>query len=273
MPLGSEGRGARPARALDRWLASRTAQFVRDTTDAYERYWTPDVTEAFEQFVDDLSNWYIRRSRRRFWDGDATALRALWEAITVAIRVISPVMPFLAEHLWRNLVSGEESVFLAPWPEPGEIDEALLEEVAQVRAVVTIGRQARDAAGLKHRQPLPKAYVRGAKRAQAHEAEIKDELRVKEIEFDTGPETTLKLKPNLPVLGPRLGSKLRDVRAALEAGDYEELGDGRYRAAGEELGPDDVLRSWHLDLADHISLSDNVTTVTFVTELDDELEL
>ena len=101
---------------LDRWLASRTAAFVRDATDAYERYWTPRVVEEFERFVDDLSNWYIRRSRRRFWEGDATALRSLWDALTAALQVIAPVMPFLAEHLWRNLVGEDESVFLAGWP-------------------------------------------------------------------------------------------------------------------------------------------------------------
>src|SRR5439155_22889192 len=115
---------------LDRWLQSRTSAFVRDATEAYERYWTPGVVEEFERFIDDLSNWYIRRSRRRFWESDATALRVLWDALTVALRTIAPVMPFLAEHLWRNLVSEGESVFLAGWPEPGDVDERLLAEVA-----------------------------------------------------------------------------------------------------------------------------------------------
>ena len=80
-------------RPLDRWLISRTAQLVNEATDAYERFWTPGVVEAFEAFVDDLSNWYIRRSRRRFWDGDATALRVLWDALAQAIQVIAPVLP------------------------------------------------------------------------------------------------------------------------------------------------------------------------------------
>ncbi len=102
---------------LDRWLAARTAQLVRDATGAYERYWTPDVTAAFAAFSDDLSNWYIRRSRRRFWEDDPAALAALWNALTTALQVIAPVMPFLAEHLWRDLVSKDESVFLAGWPE------------------------------------------------------------------------------------------------------------------------------------------------------------
>ena len=77
-------------------------RLLPDLEYAYERYWTPDVTRAFESFVDDLSNWYIRRSRRRFWDGDEAALETLWWALVQAIRVIAPIMPFLADHLWRN---------------------------------------------------------------------------------------------------------------------------------------------------------------------------
>src|SRR5204862_6224234 len=110
----------KPKQPLDRWLASRTAQLVRDATSEYERYWTPGVTAAFEHFVDDLSNWYIRRSRPRFWKSDLAAMRALWDALRTGLQVIAPVMPFLAERLWRNLVSEKESVFLAGWPEAGE---------------------------------------------------------------------------------------------------------------------------------------------------------
>jgi len=116
-------------------------------------------------------------------------------------------------------------------------------------------------------------YVRGAPLAHGHADEIREELRVKEVEFDTGPEPSLRLKPNLPVLGPRLGSKLREVKAALEAGEFEELGEGHYRAAGEDLGTDDVLRSWHLELSDHVSVAVGTINVTLDTTLDPELEL
>src|SRR5207245_7066623 len=104
----------------------------------------------------------IRRSRRRFWQGDATALRVLWDALTVALRVIAPVLPFLAEQLWRNLVSEDESVFLADWPEAAEVDEQLLAEVAEVRRVVAVAHQARATSGLKLRQPLRRLVVHGA---------------------------------------------------------------------------------------------------------------
>src|SRR5205814_10467100 len=119
--------------------------------------------------------WYIRRSRRRFWESDKTALRVLWEGLTVALQVVSPLMPFLAEHLWRNLVAADESVFLAPWPEARDVDEQLLTEVAEVRRIVEVGRQARAASGLKGRQPLRRLVVAGAGPAQMHAREIAEE--------------------------------------------------------------------------------------------------
>ena len=257
---------------LDRWLASRTAQLVRDTTDAYERYWTLDVIRAFERFVDDLSNWYIRRSRRRFWDGEPAALRALWEATTTALRVIAPVMPFLAEHLWRNLVSADESIFLAGWPETGELDEQLLAEVAEVRTVVTLGRQARDAVRLKHRQPLRRLVVQGANVVEGHADEIREELRVKEIEAGEIEATELRVKPNLPVLGPKLGKELGAVRSALEAGDFEQLDEGRFRVGPHELGPDEVLVERRGKEGWSVASQDGIT-VALDTTLDPELEL
>jgi isoleucyl-tRNA synthetase len=257
---------------LDRWLASRTGQLVRDVTAAYERHWTPDVTAAFAAFSDDLSNWYIRRSRRRFWGDDPAALRALWGALTTALQVVAPVMPFLAEHLWRNLVSSEQSVFLAGWPDAGGLDEELLAQVAEVRSVVSLGRQARDASRLKHRQPLRRLVVDGAPRAAAHSDEVRDELRVKEIQFGEVEATELRVRPNLRVLGPKLGKELAAVRAALEAGEFEQLDGGRFRTAGHELGPDEVLverrglEGWSVAAQDGV-------TVALDTRLDPELEL
>jgi isoleucyl-tRNA synthetase len=266
------GVGGGNEKPLDRWLAARTAQLVRDATDAYERYWTPEVTAAFAAFSDDLSNWYIRRSRRRFWDDDPAALRALWHALTTALRVIAPVMPFLAEHLWRNLVSEDESVFLAGWPDTEQLDEALLAEVGEVRAVVTLGRQARDASRLKHRQPLRRLVVQGASQAASHQDEIRDELRVKEVEFGEVEATELRVKPNLPILGPKLGKELGAVRAALEAGEFEHLADGRFRAAGHELQPEEVLVERRGREGWSVAAQDGLTVALDIT-LDAELEL
>src|SRR5205814_9278539 len=167
------------------------AQLVRDAEAAYERYWTPALTTLFEAFVDDLSNWYIRRSRRRFWDGDADALTTLWWSLVQALRVVSPAMPFLADHLWRTLVlDGPDSVHLAGWPEVAEPDRALLDEIAEVRRVVELGRQARSTSGIKLRQPLPRLVVDGAA-VDGHADEIADELRVKSVEF--GPVEAVEL--------------------------------------------------------------------------------
>src|SRR4051812_41045841 len=173
---------------VDRWLVERTAQLVEEAQAGYERWLAVDVTRAFDAYVDDLSNWYIRRSRRRFWDGDDAALRTLWFGIVQGLRVIAPVMPFLAEHLWQGLVAGSAddapaSVFLAGWPDAPAPDAALLAEVAELRTVVALGHQARSAAGLKLRQPLRRIVVEGAPLAAAHADEISEELRVKEVEL------------------------------------------------------------------------------------------
>ena len=241
------GRGGPDAglQPLDRWLVERTAQLVSEAEDGYERWLTIDVTRAFEAYIDDLSNWYIRRSRRRFWDGDETALRTLWFGLVQGLRVIAPVMPFLAEHLWQALVTdvieeAPSSVFLAGWPEARTPATALLAEVVELRKVVALGHQARSASGLKLRQPLRRIVVEGAPLAAVHADEIAEELRVKEVEFGQV-DAELRVKPHLPVLGPKLGKELGAVRAALHAGEFEELGGGRFRAAGHELGPEEVL--------------------------------
>jgi isoleucyl-tRNA synthetase len=269
---GAELDGTHP---LDRWLRARTDQLIGEMTDAYERSWTPDATRSFMAFVDDLSNWYIRRSRRRFWrGGDAAALQTLWTALVRSLQVISPVMPFLADHLWRVLRTGDQpaSVFLEPWPERKPVDERLLGEVAEVRRVVELGRQARGEAGIKLRQPLRRLVVQGARAAQGHADEIAEELRVKEVEFGAVDAMEVRVKPNLPVLGPKLGKELGSIRAALEAGEFEQLEGGGVRVNGRELAPDEVLverrarEGWAL-------AEDGYLSVAVTTALDDELRL
>jgi isoleucyl-tRNA synthetase len=263
-------------RPLDRWMVARAGAFATEATEAFEQQLTHRVMEAFEVYLDDLSNWYIRRSRRRFYDGDEAAFRTLWYAIVQGLRGVAVVMPFVTEHLWANLVAGAcedapASVHLAGWPEPaGTSDEALLDEVAEVRRVVALGRRARDAASLKLRQPLRRLVVQGAGPAAAHEDEIRDELRVKEVSFGPVEAVEVRVKPNLPVLGPRLGAALREVRAALQEGRFEQLDGGRFRVNGYELGPDEVLversprEGWALAEEDGL-------TVAVETTVDDEL--
>ena len=224
--------------------------------------------------MDDLSNWYIRRSRRRFWDGDAAALETLRTALLRSLVVIAPVMPFLAEHLWRVLRHGRAARVDLPrragrrrasgtsscWPRWGE-----------TRRVVDLGRQARAGSQLPLRQPLRRLVVQGAPLAERHVDEIREELRVKEVEFGDVEATELRVKPNLPVLGPKLGKELGSVRAALEAGEFEES-NGGFRAAGHDLSADEVLvervgkEGWAVAHADGI-------TVALDTALDQELEV
>jgi isoleucyl-tRNA synthetase len=187
------------------------------------------------------------------------------------------VMPFLAEHLWQVLVrdvAGEPpaSVHLAGWPDAPEPDESRLAEVAEVRRVVRLGHQARAASRLKLRQPLRRLVVEGAPLAESHVDELRDELRVKDVEFGPVDATEVQVKPHLPVLGPKLGKELGSVRAALAAGEFEQLPGGGVRVLGHDLAADEVLversgkEGWAV-------ASDEGTTVALDTALDDELEL
>jgi isoleucyl-tRNA synthetase len=271
-PTWSELEPADLSAPLDRWLVERTNAFVRAAEDGYEAYETVAVMREFEAYVDDLSNWYIRRSRRRFWADDEAALQTLWYALAQSLRVLAPILPFVTDELWRTLVlDGPESVHLAGWPEVAEPDRSLLDEIAEVRRVVELGRQARSSSGIKLRQPLRRLVVEGTA-LDGHREEVADELRVKEVELGPVEAVELRVKPNLPVLGPKLGKELGAVRDALVAGEFEELPDGRFRAAGHELGPDEVLverggrEGWAVASADGV-------TVALDLGLDDELVL
>jgi isoleucyl-tRNA synthetase len=271
--------GERPAaeKPLDRWLLARTEQMVAEAAAEYDRFWSPGVVRVWESFVDDLSNWYIRRSRRRFYGDDQAAFSTLWWALAQAVRVIGPVMPFLAERLWQVLLAepcegAPDSVFLAGWPEVGAVDERLLREVAEVRRIVELGRQARSGSGLKLRQPLRRLIFHGTDLTAEHLDEVRDELRVKEVAQGMVEAEELSVKPNLRILGPKLGKELAAVRAALAAGEFEQLEGGRFRVDDRELGPDEVLverrgkEGWAV-------ASDDGLTVALDTRLDPELEL
>jgi isoleucyl-tRNA synthetase len=181
-------------------------------------------------------------------------------------------MPFISDYVWRHLVGETSSVHLAPWPEEEAIDLALLAEVADVRRIVELARRARDEARLKLRQPLRRLVAEGAPLAASHADEIGDELRVKEVEFGEVEASELRVKPNLPRLGPKLGSALRDVRERLQQGEFEELEGGRFAVDGHVLEPDEVLvervgrEGWAV-------ASEDGVTVALDTTLDDELLL
>jgi isoleucyl-tRNA synthetase len=154
----------------------------------------------------------------------------------------------------------------------GSPDQDLLAEIAEVRRVVELGRQARSTTGLKNRQPLRRLIVAGAPLATAHVAEIADELRVKEVVFGDIEASELRVKPNLRVLGPKLGAALTEVRTALAEGRFEELGGGRFQVDGHVLEPEEVLVE-RIGLDGWAVATDGTTTVALDTRLDDELRL
>jgi isoleucyl-tRNA synthetase len=264
-------------REIDRWLLARVARLTMDATAALDEWRVDRLVTRFEAYLDDLSNWYIRRNRRRFYEFDEVAFRTLWVGIVQALRVLSPVMPFLTEHLWRNLVAdpcpdAPDSIHLAGWPSlPEATDDVLLAEMAVTRRIVEAGRRARSDAGLKLRQPLRRAIVRGGTAARGHADEIREELRVSELEFHEGEDIEVTIKPNFPALGPRLGGKVKEVAAALAAGQYEERGDGAVLVAGEELTPTEVIRTERVALEGWALAHDGELSVALDPELDDDL--
>jgi isoleucyl-tRNA synthetase len=260
---------------LDHWLLARTARLVDDATNGYEEYLTVSVLRAFEAYLDDLSNWYIRRSRRRFWNSEEAALRTLWTALVQAVRVISPVTPFLAEHMWQLLVVGPcrdapASVFLAGWPHAAQADDELVASMAAVRRVVDLGRRARSQAGIKTRQPLRKLAVEGADGIGDYLDEIADELRVKQVGSEHIEASGLRVRPNFRAVAPRLGSDMPRVKQALDAGDFRELEGGRFEVHGHVLEPEEVFVE-RLEKPGFAVVSDEGVTVALDTEPDDEL--
>ena len=264
-------------RDIDRWLLGRASQAVEAATEALDRWRVDQLIECYERFIDDLSNWYIRRNRRRFYGYDEAAFRTVWVGVVTAVRLIAPVTPFLTEHLWAALAAGPcpeapVSVHLAGWPAPpAEIDESLLAEMEATRRVVEVGRRARSEAGIRLRQPLSKAIVRGGDRARAHLEDIKSELRVHEVVFDDETAVDEIMKPDFPFAGPRLGAKVKEVAAALSSGDYEVRDDGAVAAAGEVLAPHEVVRTERVTLEGWAAAHDGDISVAVDPTLDEAL--
>ncbi len=227
---------------LDRWILSELHSLVRDVTAAFEAYDAPSATRPIEDFVDRLSNWYLRRSRRRFWksasDTDKlAAYQTLYECLATVAKLLAPTMPFLAEALYRNLVAGvdpnaPESVHLAFWPEADEalIDQRVMDDMRLAQRLVSLGHAARNSANLKVRQPLAEAVfvVRSdAERAavDALAATIADELNVKQVRVanNASDMVSYSLNPLPMVLGRQLKGDFPKVQRALREGAPEDV--------------------------------------------------
>ena len=259
----------------DKWLLARAAQTSELAAGALEEYRSDEMIDHFEDYLDDLSNWYIRRSRRRFYDYDEAAFRTLWVGAVTALRIIAPVMPFLSEHLWQTLVSdpcddAPESVHLAGWPALETRNDELVAEITALRRVVEAGRRARMDANIKLRQPVRRLIINGAPGAESHVAEILEELRVKEVTFGEDAPVEVTYKPNFPVAGPRLGPKMKEVAAAMAAGDYDATGD-EVHVAGEILTGDEVVRTERVVLDGWFVAHDGAVSVALDPTLDDDL--
>ncbi|MBM3672420.1 MAG: isoleucine--tRNA ligase [Actinobacteria bacterium] len=257
---------APPTHVLDRWARSRLHSTIRAITDALEGYDAMRAAQELEQMVDDLSNWFVRRGRSRFWKStDPAAHATLYECLTTLCTLLAPLCPFTSDEIYSNL-TGESSVHLADWPVVDEsaIDTELEAEVALARQVVTLGRAARTESKIKVRQPLPRALVMLPGRVILDDAvtnEIADELNVKRLELLADMEglAERKIVPNFRTLGPRLGRRMPALKARLEQIDgnevlraFDSTGSYSVDVDGEsvELGPDDldVRAAAHEDL-------------------------
>jgi isoleucyl-tRNA synthetase len=239
-PKGEKEGGGKLRGGLDAWLLSKLHALVRDVTTAFETYDVPGATRPIQEFVDDLSKWYLRRSRRRFWKSEAdedkqNAYATLYETLVTLAKLLAPTMPFLAEELYQNLVcsvagGAPESVHLAEWPMFNEsrIDEALNSNMAVVVKLASLGHAARKQAELKVRQPLAEAMYSLASTEEFQALErygdlLADELNVKKVSLlhSTGEAVSYSLNPLPKQLGQKYKARMPAIRAALLALDPE----------------------------------------------------
>jgi len=283
---------------LDRWALGELSRLVGVVTAGLEDYDATNSGRAIQAFVDDLSNWYVRRSRRRFWkstrDRDKlAAYHTLYECLVTLAKLLAPYTPFIAEELYQNLVRSVDaaapaSVHLCDWPvaDAAAVDETVTFDMDTARRVVELGRAARNAAAVKNRQPLAAVTVAGS----AHERAalerlgdiVTDELNVKELRLVADSDELLdySLKPNLKVLGPRLGRQVGAVGAALKAvaaGEFVAAlradGSASLALAGGEqvsLATDDVLIETVAPEGSRVE-SDGTLTVALHTTIDQAL--
>jgi isoleucyl-tRNA synthetase len=248
--------------ALDRWALSEAHRLARDVDEALAGFDTQRAGRLLSTYVDDLSNWYVRRSRRRFWDGDPAALTTLHECLRVVTLLMAPFTPFITERVWQDLFvptdsEAPDSVHLASWPvvDDALVDDRLVAQMALVRRLVELGRAARAGSSVRTRQPLGRALVAAPgwdDLPDGLRAEITDELNVAELLplGAAGDLVDVSVKANFRNLGKRFGSGTQPVAAAITAADPAALvtqlrttGAARLAVDGSavDLTPDDVV--------------------------------
>ena len=292
-----DGAPAAELTELDRWIRSELQRVVRAVTAALES-WRPETAAGvLERFVDALSNWYVRRNRRRFWRSGAAGLDAdkqaaygtLYECLTTLAKLLAPFNPFISEALYRNLMAervpgAAPSVHLCDWPVADEalIDEELAAATALAMRLARLGRSARAAANLRVRQPLAELVVdlatdRERAALAVIESQLLDELNVKRVRpaEEVGGLLAAQVKPNYKALGPRFGRQMKQVAAAIAAADPMELADractgGPVNVGEFELQADDLLVET-VPRAEYAIASEPGCQVGVLKELTDEL--
>ncbi|HUJ77069.1 MAG TPA: DUF5915 domain-containing protein, partial [bacterium] len=279
---------------MDRWALALLEQTIATATACLDGYDAQGAGEAIESFVEQLSNWYVRLNRRRFWKAEAgpdkqAAYRTLYHCLTAVNRLMAPFMPFVTEAVHQNLArshdpAAPESVHLENWPEPTPalMDAALVARMAVVQKVVSLGRAARAQAKLKVRQPLAKVLVRvpdaAAREAVAsHTPQALEELNVKALEFIAADATLVsyRVRPNLPRIGKRYGRLIPAIRAALEQADGRRIAVSCHQGVPTELrvegqtlvlDPEDLLIETH-SAEGYVSAEDGGYLVALDTRL------
>jgi isoleucyl-tRNA synthetase len=222
---------------IDRWVISRMNSLAKTVSQDMESYELTKAVRSISEFVvDEVSNWYVRRNRERFWSNEfdldkKAAYVTLHEVLLGVARMMAPFAPYVAEDIYLNLTQGKalESVHFALYPEPDEelIDKALEEKMGLAIRVVSLGRAVRNKVQIKTRQPLAKVLVNGKTRSVLEPIEdlVKEELNVKAVEYvdDLGKYLDYEVKPNLPVAGPKYGKRLRAIMAALASGSASDM--------------------------------------------------
>ena len=279
---------------LDRWILSRQDLLIDDVRAALDDYDAQRATRVIETFVDDLSNWYVRRNRRRFWKGELdadkrAAYATLYEVLTTLTRLIAPIIPHVADAMWDNLVGSvdrdaPDSAHLAAFPvsDARHADAAVERAVSLARRTVTLGRAARAASGVRTRQPLRAVHVKlpGAAAAFADDpaveaelrGEVLEELNVRDIELipDESEMVERTLYPLLPVIGPRHGKGVASIMAAARSGAWELNDDGTLSAGDATLQPDEFQLTARARPGHEVA-EDGDLLVALDTELDEEL--
>ena len=279
---------------MDKWLLSRLNSTVKAVDENLAAYKIPETARALQDFVDEMSNWYVRRCRDRFWakgmeQDKINAYMTLYTALVTISKAAAPMIPFMTEDIYRNLVcsidaNAPESVHLCDFPEVKEdwIDTKLEEDMEEVLEAVVLGRACRNTANIKNRQPIGKMYVKADKELSDFYMDIiRDELNVKEAEFtgDVSKLTTYSFKPQLKTLGRRFGKNINAVREILASLDGQaamaelnEKGNLTITVDGNEeaLEKDDLLIE-AAQMEGYISDSDHGITVVLDTNLTPEL--